>query len=369
MKRPSILLVDDGELGLVHELLEELGMRFEHIRAADRETPFPEPEQLLVTTWKLAELHQLRRSVSSLTTRAVWMAFVASEEPADRMSLQLKGFDFLVREPVHPMALRLLLLRALYSGDDKRRVRREAFGYQVEFESSRGTATGTLTDLSARGCRLFTQEPPRKEESVRIRIPAEVAGGEVLELPGTVLRTGIATSEGGDEGDTSLGISFDPLDPELRRRLRVVLIERSSGPAVLTGGDIAAKPGKEGSRRRRPRSSYGSTIVAMSGGAAYALLAIDLSEAGMRVEQDPELAVGDRLRLAIHPRTEPFLVEAIVVRDDGAKGMALNFEWVEPCAEESLRALVQSLPMIEILDHGELKPTIVSQILPSGEKA
>ncbi len=368
MNRPSILLVDDGELGLVHELLEELDVPFQHIRAADRETPLPEPEHLLVTTWQRAELHQLRRGVSSLTSRAVWMAFVASEEPADRTSLQLKGFDFLVREPVHPMALRLLLLRALYSGDDKRRVRREAFGYQVEFESSHGTASGTLTDLSARGCRLFTQEPPRKEESIRIRIPAEVAGGEVLELPGTVLRTGPATSEGGDEGDTSLGINFEPLDAELRKRLRVVLIERSSGPAVLPVGQIAPEPAEEGSRRKQPRSSYGSTIMAMSEGAAYALLGIDLSEGGMRVEPNSELAVGDRLRLAIHPRTEPFLVEAIVVRDDGAKGMALNFEWVEPGAEENLRALVQSLPMIEILDHGELKPTIVSQILPSGEE-
>ena len=369
MKRPSVLVLDDGELGLVRELLGQVGAHFTHVESPDLDTPLPEPEHLFVTTARRAEAHQYRRGVSTLTQRAVWIVFLAGSDPLDQTPLRLKGFDLLVREPVHPVALRLLLLRALYSGDDKRRVRREAFGYQVEFRSEKATGSGTLTDLSARGCRLFTQQAPPKEEKVWIRVPGEVAGGEPLELPGTVLRTGPATTEGGDEGDTSVGISFDTLDPELRKRLRAVLIERSSGPAVLPGGqNREADDETENAERKHPRGSYASRVMGMSEGAAYALLGLDLSEGGMRVEANPELHVGDHLRLAIHPRTDPFLVEAIVVRDDGDRGLALRFEWVEPGAEENLRSLVESLPMIEVLDHGELKPSVVSQILPRGDE-
>ncbi len=371
MNRPSIRGVDDGELGIVSDLLTELETPFEHLESPDVDGPLMEPEQLLVTTARRAVEHQYRRGVSALSPRAVWIAFVEGDSPTDRTPLQLNGFDFLVREPVHPAALRLLLQRALYRGQDKRRVSREAFGYQVEFQAASGSASGTLTDLSARGCRLFTQQPPGKEEGVLVRIPAEVALGEVLELSGTVLRSGPATSEGGEEGDTSLGISFDPLEPELRRRLREVLIERSRGPAVLPGGGAQRpdgnKPTASKSTRLHARGTYGSTVMAMSEGAAYALLGLDLSAGGMRVEANPELAIGDQLRLAIHPRSDPFLVEAVVIRDDGERGLALRFEWVEPGAEEQLEDVVRSLPMIEVMDYGELKPTIVSQILPRGD--
>lgn len=368
MKRPSVLVLDDGELGLARELLGELGARFEHVESPELDSSLPEPEQLLVTTAQRAEAHQYRRGVSALAPRAVWIVFLAGDDRLDRTPLRLKGFDLLVREPVHPVALRLLLLRALYSGHDKRRVRREAFGYQVEFRSGKATGSGTLTDLSARGCRLFTQQAPPVEEKVWVQIPGEVAGGEPFELPGRVLRTGPATTEGGDEGDTSVGISFETLDAELRKRLRAVLIERSSGPAVLPtseGGEAEDETPKE---REHSRSSYGSRVMAMSESAAYALLGLDVSEGGMRVEANPDLHVGDHLRLAIHPRTDPFLVEAIVVRDDGERGLALRFEWVEPGAEQNLRSLVESLPMIEVLDDGELKPSIVSQILPRGDE-
>ena len=372
MNRPSILVVDDGELGIVSDLLTELETPFEHLESPDVDGPLMEPEQLLVTTARRAVEHQYRRGVSALSPRAVWIAFVEGDSPTDRTPLQLNGFDFLVREPVHPAALRLLLQRALYRGQDKRRGSREAFGYQVEFQAASGSASGTLTDLSARGCRLFTQQPPGKEEGVLIRIPAEVALGEVLELSGTVLRSGPATSEGGEEGDTSLGISFDPLEPELRRRLREVLIERSRGPAVLPGGGAQRpdgnKPTASKPTRLHARGTYSSTVMAMSEGAAYALLGLDLSAGGMRVEANPELAIGDQLRLAIHPRSDPFLVEAVVIRDDGERGLALRFEWVEPGAEEQLEDVVRSLPMIEVMDHGELKPTVVSQILPRGNE-
>ncbi len=369
MKRPSVLVLDDGELGHVRELLDELGTHFDHFENPDLGTPLPEPEHLLATTARRAEAHQYRRGVSTLTQRAVWIVFLAKEDQLDQRPLRLKGFDLLVREPVHPVALRLLLLRALYSGDDKRRVRREAFGYQVEFRSEEAAGSGTLTDLSARGCRLFTQQAPGKEETVWIRIPGEVAGGEPLELPGTVLRTGPATAEGGDEGDTSVGIRFDTLDPELRKRLRAVLIERSSGPAVLPGSRAGeADEETADAERKHERGSYAGRVMAMSEGAAYALLGLDLSEGGMRVEANPELSVGDHLRLAIHPRTDPFLVEAIVVRYDGERGLALRFEWLEPGAENNLRSLVESLPMIEVLDQGELKPSVVSQILPRGDE-
>ena len=84
MKRPSVLVLDDGELGLARELLGELGAHFEHLESPDLETPLPEPERLLVTTASRAEAHQYRRGVSALTQRAVWIVFLAGNDRLDR---------------------------------------------------------------------------------------------------------------------------------------------------------------------------------------------------------------------------------------------------------------------------------------------
>ena len=96
MNRPSILVVDDGELGIVSDLLTELETPFEHLESPDVDGPLMEPEQLLVTTARRAVEHQYRRGVSALSPRAV-----GSEERvlSERRRRQTRGREQQESEP------------------------------------------------------------------------------------------------------------------------------------------------------------------------------------------------------------------------------------------------------------------------------
>src|SRR4030095_4645426 len=97
---PSVLIVDDGELGDVRRLLDELGVAYRHLRGGAVPTPLAAPQALLVST-------------------------------ARRAALRRQGYDFLVRPPVHRESLRLLLLRTLYTGEERRRDARVSVGSEV----------------------------------------------------------------------------------------------------------------------------------------------------------------------------------------------------------------------------------------------
>jgi hypothetical protein len=97
------------------------------------------------------------------------------------------------------------------------------------------------------------------------------------------------------------------------------------------------------------------------------MLGADLSPAGMRIERIEEFQLGDRFRLALHGPgpTEPFIVDAEVVRDDGANGFALAFHGVDPETAIALEKLVACLPDVESLEEGEVAGlgTVLSEIL------
>lgn len=85
------------------------------------------------------------------------------------------------------------------------------------------------------------------------------------------------------------------------------------------------------------------------------LLGRDLSPAGMRVEAVGELHLGDRFRLALHGpgSTEPALVHAEIVRDDGKDGFALKFCDVDAETTRRIEKFVACLPDVDSLEGGE----------------
>ncbi|MBM4337846.1 MAG: PilZ domain-containing protein, partial [Deltaproteobacteria bacterium] len=126
--------------------------------------------------------------------------------------------------------------------------------------------------------------------------------------------------------------------------------KRVLGPALLAADAVPGEPEPRPARLDR-RASYAKKLTAMESGNAYMVMCRDISERGMRIEPVAGLEVGSRLELAIalSARDEPFLVAASVVRDDGERGLALHFDWVEPDAQERLKALLAKLPAIEAL--------------------
>ncbi|MCP4003621.1 MAG: PilZ domain-containing protein [bacterium] len=368
---PTVLLIDDGELREARDLLDDLEVEYQHIQGSKHRGLLPDPDKLLITTSRLAIALQCRRTAGGDEDRATWIAFLHGDSRTQRQVLERAGFDFMVRQPVHPAALRLLLVRALYRGPESRRAGRVAFGYEVSMKLKLRNHKATLTDLSPGGCRLLSSKVLERSQKLVVRIPAEVAGGKRLELPGTVARCGQGEGEGGSEGQSAYGIRFARLSCESRDRLRDLLLAHATGPAVLPesvpqAGKRKEKPAAPHSEsREHPRKHFNEKMTAIGGNSRaetyHVLLGRDVSMGGMRIERDPSLKIGDELRLAVQPQgsSESILLEAQVIRDDGTSGLALRFEWLDPETEPNLRELVDELPSIESLHAEAGKPARV----------
>jgi hypothetical protein len=91
------------------------------------------------------------------------------------------------------------------------------------------------------------------------------------------------------------------------------------------------------------------------------LLGSDLSVGGVRVEPNPLLRLGDRLRLALYAAgAEPLVLAARVAHDEGRSGVGLVF--VEPSEQERARleCMVSALPSLSALDEeGEKEQALV----------
>ena len=88
----------------------------------------------------------------------------------------------------------------------------------------------------------------------------------------------------------------------------------------------------------------------------FVLIGRDLSAGGMRIERHPDLHVGDRFTLVLHAPSlgDPIVVDAEIVRDDGARGFGLAFDPLASDAIETLEKFVACLPNVESLEDGEL---------------
>lgn len=377
--RRSVLVIDDGELDVVREVLEELGIEFDHVAGAKVREPGEPPERLLVTTAALAVAGRWRRGRRAVHEPPIWVAFVTDELKSQRRALRDAGFDFLVRPPVHPAALRLLFLRALYEGTENRRAERHAVGCEIVCGGTLVKQKAILTDLSARGCRILTTRKFEEGGRISVQMPAQATGSRALQLEGAVVRVAAGEHEGGESGQNAVGVRFTRLTEEQRACLRVMLRERLEGPATLSRAPAPRKnrssPSPESEpagsdRRQHPRGHFEKQVSAFLPGATRVLIARDLSEGGMRVEPSEHLTMGKRIRLALqgNEQEEPVLVEARVIRDDGPAGLALHFDWLDPNDRPRLQGLVRGLPRIADLQEEDTPtlPMFLTRILPMG---
>jgi hypothetical protein len=425
----SVLVVDDGELQDVRALLQEFGTEFVHLQGQDIPEEIEDPKTLLVTTARRAVC--LRYRSSGVRPRPpVRIAVCTGSSKTQRSILKRAGFDYLVRRPVHPAALRLLLLRALYHGKEKRHSTRFAFGQIVNYRTTFRRRKAMLAEISAYGARLLTRNHLTPGTQVLIQLPREVAGGRSLELRCRVVRVEQGDREHAAEGDLSVGLRFDHLDDEAKGRLRKLLVELYWGPVMLPDAATAPeespiRPGvagpiepgteqrtdapahsapastdpqarepettsvagdestgieeKEGSdgepehspRRRHPRLAFDREVIAMCPEATRVLVGRDLSRGGMRVEPHPKLTIGDRVRAALYADAgdDPFVVEARVVRDDAELGLALRFDWMDADAERQLDQLLEALPSIQSLEPSDTVPVVLTELVPEPEKS
>jgi hypothetical protein len=408
----AILLVDDGELDEIAGLLEARGLAYVRLRGHPMPDEIPPPRDLLIATPRRAD--RVRRGSPPDAAPGSPLRVVVSQEdsPSLRRRMRRSGLDLLVQLPANEEIWRLLVDRALYHGRDRREDPRVAVGSSVSVGSigdahaipNAVPASAILVDLSNRGCRLRTSADLSIDDPIAFTLPVyddDAAGdGEALRLTGRVRRLRVegGNSETGESPIRTLAVTFDEGLPESSRtRLTAVINRWASGPRSLASENRLEAPSippcqlsslpdltlddetdppvqsrsevrvqllsapptlddRVSERRRRDRGRFASTISARTPTGPIVLIGRDVSAAGMRVEPTPQLAISDRFRIALHGPgpSEPFVVEAEVVREDPDGGLALAFRNLAPDIERSIEKLVACLPDVGSLEDDEI---------------
>lgn len=378
-----VLVVDDGELDDVRDVLNEARIDFAHLRGGAVPSPLPPPTQLFISNARHA---RLARSWPD-PRHPVRIAVVDEDSVGLRQVLRDFAYQYLVRRPAHPVALRLLVLRALYQGEERRSEPRVAMGYEVRVRSRMRRRDAWLADLSRGGCSILTDRPMGVGAHATLALPGELDGGrEELVLAGVVLRSSRLTRA--RDPHYLVAVRFGALDSAERTRLDAALASallrspETDGLLDDAAGELNPEPGEAGAdlpelepgeelnkdRRQLRRGQYDRRVIASVRDAMHRILiGRDLSPGGMRIEPHADLRLGDHLRVAVYDAKQaaPLVVEAVVERDDGPDGLVLRFEEVEPIIADKLEALVATLPPVECLGDGESAAmgTVVSEIL------
>ena len=215
--------------------------------------------------------------------------------------LQRAGVDLVVRRPVHPSALRLLLLHCLYRGPERRRSPRVSVGAPVTFRSGLRRKSAILADLSVTGGRLLCRHQLDRGQKLALRIPNATGGRKLLRLDAEVLRVGPSEVD----GVNAVAVAFKGSSRSLER-LREMVKGYAGGPAVLAGeeppalgelrvdglaGSTASAAGEssEGGPERRdgPRREYVQHVLALGNQAGKVLVGRDISLGGCASSPTP----------------------------------------------------------------------------------
>lgn len=384
------LVIHDGELADVCQLLTELGLTFSEMAAqgADAAAYYEAP---LVITCAPFLFERLEDAEEKHPKRVV---FLTGEARTVRSILARSGVDWIVRRPVHPTALRLFLLHCLYRGRDRRGNERVCIGSTVQVRGGWLRRKVLLAEMSSRDCRLVTRHRFKLNQSIQLKLPRAVTGGRPISLTGRVVRIGDANSR---SGVRDVCLIFDHLGGPKARLLANLIKSHASGPAMFVG-DFAERPidphpvaaisspaepmqsppraalpthaqetQPEANRRAAARHAFERRIIALSDEAARVLLGCDISRTGMRVDASSGLDLGDELQLAIHAPgcATPLVLRATVERDDGERGQILQFIDLSPEAECYLEAMIQPLPEVAAGDRPTAAESqlVVSEIL------
>ena len=372
---PQVLIQDDGELSALRVLLDAMGVSYGD--ACD----FPVAEEmqtdLLVSTPKRALSRGRDPGIESHCVSHI----VLADAITNRLRSQLQRFQYsyIVEEPVHPAALRLLILDAVYRGPERRRLDRIAITEEIKIKSGWRSRTATLIQLSSRGCRILTDKTLAMDSDIEVALPKNLTTQGSQSFKGKVV--GIDEHE---EGALAIAIVFRRLERSEINLLKAIMSENAVGAGMQTPqkrpsaetragapGDAletrTSGPEQTATPRSSTRARYLERVLASGAGRAQALMGRDLSTGGMRVAPDETLEPGASLKLVLYgvEGSEPVFVRATVLRDDGDGGVALRFDDLGPKTQASLEKLIASLPVLEVSeDDAKGRSVVVSQVIP-----
>jgi hypothetical protein len=329
------------------------------------------------------------------------------------------GVSMILRQPVHPHALRLLLLHSIYRGPERRTRKRTPIGHPVRVGSGLFKSTATLLELSPSGARIEMARMPKLGTALRVQLGKELTRGRPVRLRTKVMRR-IEKTMDTDQGRPEIGLSIlnghehvDTIEAILDRHTDGPSVWKTSDSgsgaacgsrcvsknATIEGAHITrliadsveeatlehdsmrgaasestASPVDPSERRKQTRIPYSKRIVALNEEAARVLVGCDLSPGGMRVVSNTSVAIDDVLKVALHcgSQMEPLVVTARALRDDPENGLVLGFENLSDGQHEHLEKIIAESGTIRVaqtVDRAETNTNdslVVGEVLESG---
>jgi hypothetical protein len=476
----AVLFQCSDELAEFAALFDELAMPVQEIT-----TGFPDPEALKGA--QLAVVSGRRLAESGTPNLFGWPRTIAVIDDSSKTlvtHLRRIGVAMVIRRPVHPPALRLLLLHEIYRGPERRARRRVLIGHAIRVATGLLRPRAVLLELSSTGARIELAHAPKPGSCIKLLVGKDLTKGKPLKLQAKVVRcirpsdrkggTGAeigvvlleaqrhartiksildrfalgpakwpartategrsrtashrraaprhlppvhrsasadtASSGGTPIGRVSVDAAREPMrdtptqgeaspppaaetstgtarptppstSPSTSRAPGKVSPARSRtepAAAPASGGDdvsvVVPDAGGPADRRNDERIPYDERVVALDEEAARVLVGRDLSKGGMRIAATPLVQVGDILRVALHSGTqsEPLVVIAHALRDDGDEGIALGFESLSAPQQDRLADLLSgNLPLQateapshdDSDDDGDDDPIVVAEML------
>ncbi len=381
-----VLLLDDGELDRIGRMLDQLGVAYERLEGRSAGAEVPCPSELLISSGRRA--FQMPRLVPPIQPSGpVWVCYHGQDFLPLREQLRGFGANYLVSSAVDQETLRLFLLQLLHRKRERRKERRLPMGTRVQCRVGSQLQDARLVDLSQHSCRALLDCKLEPGTPLRVRLPAALGAGSLLELPGSVLRSVPATAA---QPSWSTAIVFDALPPEDTAQLRRILGGREIGTRVTplaehagaeraleARGAAAAEPGEAaaapGDRRAHARREYRRKVDILELSAkedGAGALGFDLSPDGVRITQSPPLELGARLTLALYAgrREEPVVVSAVVAREIAQGEFGLHFESLSPQQAKELARLHSGLPALQSVEGatGATGSVVVARFVDAG---
>jgi len=222
---PFVLVIDDGELEDIVQILEAQGVQPTRMLGGPGPEGWRQPQRLLVVSGRRAL--SLGHPVRNESHRFTRIAVADSASGTLRSHLERMGFDHLVFRPVDPEALCTLIDSSIHTGRERRAKPRFAAGFEVSWRAALRRHRATLTEMSARGCRLRVHKR-RIPQRLVLQLPGDVSGGSALQIPCQVVRC-----ERDGSRIASVSVRFESVDPIARGRLKVLLGGLRTGPVRI----------------------------------------------------------------------------------------------------------------------------------------
>jgi len=352
LDRPDVLLMDDGTLDDLYSLLREIGVDGLRIRTSRGSSPHAwiRPRRLLITSAPLALSFPWPMSCEEDGFVGIAVADDRSQTLSSKMARL--GFRYLVRRPIHPQALRILLRQVLYNGSEKRRNPRYAFDAEVAWRTGVRRHPGRLVEISMESCLIVTDcTALRRHTALKITLPASAIGGHTLTLKGRVVRAARIELPDGGLGQ-AVAVGFWGLSSRVRTRLAALLQRCAEGhlqppraphlpqdSPTPGGGPAAASPTtvdrpEEADALFAPEKCFHEDEPEKDEGS---VLGSELSITGMRVREGSQLCPGQLYAVEIYEGSyhEPMVLNAEVCAEDDEEGFLLRF--VAPTARDGER--------------------------------